>query len=75
MRTPAEKPCAPKDECTCVNSPDSGEFDGGAVDPSPLAITVMRKISPDSILLKWEKPASSHIKGYEVWNKITKKST
>lgn len=59
MRTPAEKPCAPKEE-------GAGEFNNSKIDPTPLAITEVRKISSDSVLIKWERPTNNHIKGYEI---------
>lgn len=66
MRTPAEKPCAPKEGCQCISTGELVVGPSGTVDPSPLAITEVRKIANDSLLVKWERPNSSQIKGYEV---------
>lgn len=80
MRMPAEKPCASTgntkatvDPSTAPSPPIIGDIvpcccdpAPGTVDPSPLAITEIRRIAPDSILVKWDRPASKHVKGYEV---------
>lgn len=70
MRTPAEKPCSSQpgagagmDMCLCDPRP---------IDPAPLAVREVRRIVPDGLLIKWEQPISTCIKGYEVTLKNVK---